>query len=434
MGVKVPESLSSIMLDKIDDEYRSVFVPDCDKFGLAFYNAIKEKINTQFYTTCKNDALRALYEIIYKDLNVKFINPNIYSSAFVNEKFDLIICFPILGGRWIYEEGDFISKDPSLIAAQNLLYHISMNGKLCIIMPARVTFGSGDAQVFRDYINNNYKINEISMLPAGVFYPYTSIKTYLFTFSNGITEDLVLKKFALAKTNNPSQPKLIIEDEKLLFEDEFQSLNGWAIDVAFIKQDEEIVSYESAKISKNQIKDVAIVFRGKAVNEKTEDGNICVINISDISDKGIDYSSLDSFNEEERKVSRYILQEGDVLITSRGTTIKIAVFNEQPGKICVPSANINVIRTNRLLKGAYLKLFLESSVGMKMLKGLQRGATIVNINYKDIELLEVPVPPMDKQVKMINDYNEGLALYIKTISAAEEAWRKIQSDIQKNLY
>lgn len=133
-------------------------------------------------------------------------------------------------------------------------------------------------------------------------------------------------------------------------------------------------------------------------------------------------------------MGRYILQEGDVLITSRGTTIKIAVFNEQPGKVCVPSANINVIRTNKLLKGAYLKLFLESSVGMKMLKGLQRGTTIVNINYKDIELLEVPVPPMAKQEKIINDYNEGLSLYIKTISAAEEAWNKIQADIQKNLY
>ena len=81
-------------------------------------------------------------------------------------------------------------------------------------------------------------------------------------------------------------------------------------------------------------------------------------------------------------MGRYILQEGDVLITSRGTTIKIAVFNEQPGKVCVPSANINVIRTNKLLKGAYLKLFLESSVGMKMLKGLQRGTTISENNQQ----------------------------------------------------
>lgn len=434
MGVKVPDSLTSIMLNKIEDGYRSVFVPDCDKFGVYLYNTIKENPHIQFYTTCMNESLRAMYELIYKDLNVKFINPNIYRSAFVNEKFDLIICFPVLGGRWLYEGEDFISKDPALIAAQNLLYHISMNGKLCIIMPAKVTFGSGDSQVFRSYINDNYKINEICALPAGVFYPYTSIKTYLFTFSNGFTDDVVLKKIELEKTKNLSNPQLKIEDEKLLFIDEFEALNGWAIDTAFVKQDEEILSYTTAKISKNQIKDVAVVFRGKAVNEKVDCGNVSVINISDITNKGIDYSSLDAFNEEERKVSRYILQEGDVLITSRGTTIKIAVYKEQPGRVCVPSANINVIRTNKLLKGAYLKLFLESSVGMKMLKGLQRGSTIVNINYKDIELLEVPVPPMEKQEKIINDYNEGLSLYIKTIHAAEEAWNKIQADIQKDLY
>ena len=98
-------------------------------------------------------------------------------------------------------------------------------------------------------------------------------------------------------------------------------------------------------------------------------------------DDGVDYNTGTRIYEIKEVISKAkTLQEGDVLITSRGTTIKIAVFNEQPGKVCVPSANINVIRTNKLLKGAYLKLFLESSVGMKMLKGIQRGSTIVNIN------------------------------------------------------
>ena len=59
---------------------------------------------------------------------------------------------------------------------------------------------------------------------------------------------------------------------------------------------------------------------------------------------------------------------------------------------------------------------------------------MINKNYKYIDALQLPVRPMRKQEKIINDYNEGLSLYIKTISAAEEAWNKIQADIQKNLY
>ena len=100
-----------------------------------------------------------------KQFNIQVVNfeePFLALSSLKLEKFDLIICFPVLGGRWLYEGEDFISKDPALIAAQNLLYHISMNGKLCIIMPAKVTFGSGDSQVFRSYINDNYKINDFS--------------------------------------------------------------------------------------------------------------------------------------------------------------------------------------------------------------------------------------------------------------------------------
>ena len=48
MGVKVPDSLTSIMLNKIEDGYRSVFVPDCDKFGVYLYNTIKENPHIQF--------------------------------------------------------------------------------------------------------------------------------------------------------------------------------------------------------------------------------------------------------------------------------------------------------------------------------------------------------------------------------------------------
>lgn len=48
------------------------------------------------------------------------------------------------------------------------------------------------------------------------------------------------------------------------------------------------------------------IFRGKAVNEKAKSGNVAVVNISNISETGIDHENLNQI-EEERKVSRYIL-------------------------------------------------------------------------------------------------------------------------------
>lgn len=58
------------------------------------------------------------------------------------------------------------------------------------------------------------------------------------------------------------------------------------------------------------------MFRGKAITEKAEGGNVSVVNISNISDIGID--NLETINEEARKVSRYLR---DVLITTKWFSI-----------------------------------------------------------------------------------------------------------------
>lgn len=430
-----PRTLADIMLSPASLEQKRVFIPDCEKYGSYLYDLVVREKNVSFTTSCRNSDLEQIYKYFFSGLNIRFINGDIYKYSFSNEKFDLIVCLPIMGGRSLFEEGDFLSKDPSLIAAQNLLYHLTPNGTLKIILPAKVTFSGGDTESFRRYIEDNYKIDEISSLPNKLFQPFFAINTYLISFSNGETEDIKLRKYSLDKEKSSFQNYLVltVEDERIIFKDEFDLLPAWNVDVAFEAEDEEISAYANSLVKKSQIRLIATVFRGKSVTSKENDGIINVINISNITDVGIDYSDLDSFNEEERKLSRYILEDGDVLITSRGTTVKIAVFKKQ-SKPCVASSNINVIRPEKMIKGAYLKLFLDSSVGKKMLKSLQRGTTIVNINYKDIELLEVPIPPLDEQKKLIYEYEMGRDIYVKTIKDAEDTWLKIQKDIERKLY
>ena len=58
------------------------------------------------------------------------------------------------------------------------------------------------------------------------------------------------------------------------------------------------------------------MFRGKAITEKAEGGNASVVNISNISDIGI--NNLETINEEARKVARYLR---DVLITTKRFSI-----------------------------------------------------------------------------------------------------------------
>lgn len=429
--VIINNDLTKLMLDAVDDDSKSIFIPEAYMFGTYLYDLVNNKSNKTFYTTVPSDELGELVKLIYKNLeNVKFINRNIYKEDFYIGKFDTIICMPAMGVRGLEGEGTFISKDSALIAAQNLLYHLTPNGRLNIILPAKVTFGGGDSEIFREYIADNYKINFIYSLPNKIFHPYMSINTYMFGFSIGKTEDILIHKYSFENDGL----KLYDDNQKLLFEDEFEILNDWSVDSVFIQEDADFINYQNSNIKKEKIQSIGSAFRGKSVTSKDENGNVSVINISNIHEYGIDYQELDMITEEERKVSRYILQDGDVLVTSRGTNIKVAVFKEQ-GKICIPSSNINVIRVEpKIINGVYLKLFLESTVGLKLLQSIQRGATIVNINYQDIEMLEVPVPALEIQNDLVYKYESALQDYLEVTQEAEKEWNKVKNKVQNNLY
>lgn len=427
-GAMVPECLFRLMFNNVSTA-KTIFINDCDKYGVELYDFINTNKNIRFYLTIKEDILRKIFACIYKNNNVEFLNQDIYSYSFTTNKFDLIISFPVMGGREIKDTGDFISKDLSFIAVQNLLYHLTSSGKLIIILPAKIGFGSGDAEVLRHYISENYKVNEIASLPSKIFQPYMSINTYLLSISHGITDAVLMSKYSYCKNE-----KLNCDDERLLFSDELEEINNWNVDMAFSLTDETILKYKDSIVKKAKLKDVADVFRGKSVTEKVEDGNIAIINISNISETGIDYDNLETTNDEERKVARYLLEDGDVVMATKGFAIKVGVYEKQP-RMVIASSNLCVIRpNNKILNGVYLKLFLESETGMKLIKSLQRGTTIVNINYQDICEIEVPVPPMDEQLEIVNEYMAGLNLYKKTIAAAEEAWSMIKNNVKKKLF
>ena len=432
----VPSVLVEKFAEQITGEIRSVLVTECEKFGPTLYDVIARNPNVRFVLTCQRDLQKEILWTVYQELdNVQLLLTDIYRYGFIHERFDLIFSVPVFGGRLLIEGEDFISREPGMIATQNLLYHLNLDGKLLIVLPAKITFAGGSVAALRNYIHNNYKIQEISALPTGLFVPFTSIRTYFFTFSTGHTDDVVVRQYTSREPIRKTTPctELILTDEELLIGEELTDLNGWNVDMVFSHEDDDIRAFRESPTRKVQLKETATVFRGKAVTGQTESGNVGVINISNMTETGIEYSGLDMIEEEERKVARYALEEGDVLITARGTIIKTAVFQKQPFT-CITSANINVIRPTGNLRGAYLKLFLDSPVGGKLLKSLQRGSTVVNLNYKDLTELEIPVPPIQVQDALIAEYNAGLTLYKQTLAAAEEAWQGVQNEILTKLY
>nr|WP_207927393.1 restriction endonuclease subunit S [Streptococcus catagoni] len=173
-------------------------------------------------------------------------------------------------------------------------------------------------------------------------------------------------------------------------------------------------------------------FKGKAVTKKMAEGDYGLINLSDMGAYGIDYSNLRTFHMERRQLLRYLLEDGDVLIASKGTVKKVAVFQKQRQEI-VASSNITILRPRDYFRGYYIKFFLESRVGQVFLEQADHGKDVINLSTK--ELLEIPIPliPMVKQDYLINQYLRGLNDYHRKLNRAEQEWEHIRKDIEKTI-
>lgn len=432
--------IPKVLIDEFEKHFTSdikiVLVAEAEKYVPYLGELVQHHSECEFFLTTMNSVSKALLDEIFKDHeNVVVEQTSIYEYEFTSRKFDLILSVPVFGVRQRAEKNsEFICREFEMIAVENLLLHLSSYGKLIIVLPARITFAAGPVKALREFVQEMYKLEEIAALPAGIF-PTTGIKTYMFTISSGRTEDVFVKKydFSAESIRKDGLNELILIDETFVMIDELLEMSHWNIDHIFYLVDEEWQKYQNSGYKKEELGNLAEVFRGKSTNKKTPNGGIGVINISNINDYYIDYESLDYIDEEERKISNYLLKDGDVLLPARGTATRIAIFQEQ-NYPCIASSNLIVIRPNdKLLSGTYLKIFLDSSVGSKVLAGKQQGTVVINISYKDLKTLEIPVLSIEAQNEIAEEYKKEFSIYLESIRLAENRWKVVVERLQENI-
>ena len=332
------------------------------------------------------------------------------------------------------DDPNFICREFEMVALENLLLHLNDSGRLVIAMPGRIAFASEKISDLRQFIQMAYSIREIGELPEGTI-SYCGIKVYLLDIENNRPNedvDIVVRRYSAGskKTRRAAITSLKVTDDTFVMLSELEEQGDWSVDRIFAQQDESYLNYQSSSVRKSAIGDVAEVFRGKAVTRKDPDGNIGVVNISNLGDYEIDYAGLEHLQEEERKVFNYLLQEGDVLLPARGTAIRTAVFHTQSYP-CIASSNLIVIRPDtRILDSTYLKIFLDSPIGNKLISSAQQGTTVMNISYRDLKVLEVPIPPLNTQKAVVKEYLEELTKYREAIAAAEKRWTETLTRLQ----
>lgn len=405
----------------------------------------KEVYREEFYKSYKDEEvaiddeffkfmLEECNNYVYFNMNVNFITESIYSYRYCENKYDLIIAVPKFGTiSDAFLRRQMIASSWDLMATEILLKSLNEKGVLKVILTPKIIFSGGKDSKFRKYLLDNYKLLEIADLPAGLFNNVTMVKTVLLTLSTGTSDNIQVKKYVSDKplARNTECTSLNVDKEETISIEELQADDSWNISL-LLESDDEVTQYKNTGLPMVKLEDIADVFRGKAISKLDSGKKVGVINIADITDNEIDYDKVSFVDDEQQKIIKYLLEDGDILISSRGTTIKVAMFEKQDEQY-IPAVNFNVIRIHESakskIKSEYLKIFFASSIGQKLLASLQRGGVVMNINAKDLYSLNIPLLSLQEQQKIIDQYNEEFAKYKCTLKQITDKWNNVKENI-----
>lgn len=172
------------------------------------------------------------------------------------------------------------------------------------------------------------------------------------------------------------------------------------------------------------LKDIAEVKRG--LNVKNEDvckdnseGYLC-LNIKEIENGRVNYDSAVTFQHVKREwVGRYDIKPNDILVTSKGWSLKFAIV-ENEFKPSLISSNLTIIRVDQKRYNPYVLFeFFQSEIGMKMINGIHTGTTVKILNNSQLQNFEIPTFGIDEMNRLGEKIKNNRMEYIKSINKAK---------------
>lgn len=181
--------------------------------------------------------------------------------------------------------------------------------------------------------------------------------------------------------------------------------NNYSFDPMRYVLDEKVCFTNARKLSEG----TRDIFRGAQItsdkqkemsNLGDESPNAHLLNLSNISNGYMDEELVEVHIDKIEKYKKYMLQEGDVIISARGTKISTAVAENIEDRNIIATGNLIVVRCNDTLEPYYLKAFFDSEDGNLCLSVAQTGSMIFAINPKQLCELQYDAIDPEKQKRI----------------------------------
>ncbi len=159
------------------------------------------------------------------------------------DRFDCILANPPFGGKEndsIQQNFPIKSNATELLFLQHMMNYLKLNGKCGIVIPEGVLFQTNKAfQSVKQELLERFNVHTILSLPAGIFLPYSGVKTNVIFFDrNGSTSDIFY--YELIPTKKLTKKRPITNEDFKEFLDVWENRtltdNSWIVNINDIKE------------------------------------------------------------------------------------------------------------------------------------------------------------------------------------------------------
>ncbi len=381
----------------------------------------------------------------------KFTNPKINeydtlsSEEKWNEYYDVILANPPFfspkGGITPHNRFGVNSTKAEVLFIDYINEHLKPNGRAGIIIPEGIIFQNGNA-----YKNLRKKLIQTSLagiisLPAGVFNPYSAVKTSILILDKKIKNDKIFfarvdnDGYTLGAQRNPIKDndlpiivsslrdlKNIKENTKVNLVNREDIINSENINfsINFFLKTKTKSNYKIVKLS-----DVLIdkPIYGSGASKIEYDKKVRYVRITDIDDFG--NLKLENAVSPSVVEKQYFLDFEDILFARSGSVGRCYVHKQKNGNFQYAGYLIKFPLNKSIINPNYLFYITRSNYYSEWISNIKKQGTISNINAKEYSSFEFPLPTIDIQNEIVNELsaykniidgcNQVIENYIPTI-------------------
>ena len=421
--------------------------------ALAYMNAIVNGIDLSQYQIAKGDTLFSP-AFIENDSNLMQFDYIAMNQPFGLKLNNLQMMDYDPYGRFSGRMGKTSKMHGDLAFLQHTVASLNETGKAVVIVPVGVLSRSSHAErAFREYIVNNDLIEAIVLLPNKLL-SYTAIQTVLLVLNNKkkssrkqqvlfinaeeqftskgrsqnyLTQENIDSIVAMYEQSSTDTEDVKVANLTEIIESEFNlnpnhNFTSQTVETQFGDVIINKAVYDEKVNNKRTLKEIAQLSRGVNLPAKNtiKEGQkgYKVIQLKDVEDGKIELESIEVIPV--KNAERYMVESGDIIIASRGTAYKVAIIPDHNEPLVLSNMFIRIRIKDKAYNPEYIKVFLDSPVGVVLIEGMKKGGTVKALTTRDIEDIEFPDIDLNEQEGIIETVKEAENKYYNLLEKAQE--------------